>query len=120
MGITFLVKTMGEITEDNLRGQNNQKVNLITPKGKINPPPITFKWSSSAQAEVSLKYQVELLDKELTEVWLSEKINKTYITLPDIILKKMKKDDIYFWKVISFLKCPQSFHHCYIKPMEYI
>jgi len=100
VGINFIVKPQIDHKDNIFRGQNVQEVRLISPKGKTNIP-IIFKWGL---VKNTLNYQVILLDKELTEIWISVKTNNNSNILPDNILKKMKKGDIYFWKVVLFLK----------------
>lgn len=101
VSIVLFMKTKEENSDQILRGQRKEEIQLIEPKGEVTKSQIIFKWTSTLN---SLKYKIVMLDEELSEVWLSNKTSNTTIKLPGNVFHKMKKGKIYFWKVIMYLK----------------
>jgi hypothetical protein len=101
VGIVLFMQTKGKNSRQTLRGQSEEDVRLIAPKGEVSKPQIIFLWNSTLSL---LKYKVILLDEELSEVWISNKTSNTTIKLPGDVFYKMKKGKIYFWKVVIYLK----------------
>jgi len=89
------------IKKDMIRGEEEQILELISPKGEIDRPPIIFTWKPYPKA---VDYEVRLLDEELNPAWNSEKIQKTEIELPSALLPKMEKGKMFYWKVIADLE----------------
>lgn len=86
--------------DDTVRGIQADIIQLTNPKGDLTEIPRMFEWSS---VEGAAEYRVVLLNEELIEVWVSEKIQKTSLKLPELHFDKMKSGKMYYWKVIVFL-----------------
>lgn len=97
----FVLRIPQNLRKDIIRGEEEQILELISPKGEIDRPPIIFTWKPYPKA---VDYEVRLLDEELNPVWNSEKIQKTEIELPSALLPKMEKGKMFYWKVIADLE----------------
>jgi len=86
--------------EDTVRGVQDDMIQLTHPKGDLSSVPRVFEWNPEPGA---MGYQVVLLDEELSEVWISEKTQKTTITLPQSRSEAIKSAKIYYWKIIVFM-----------------
>ena len=85
--------------DDTVRGIQVEIIQLMNPKGDLAEIPQVFEWSP---VEGAAGYRVVLLDEELTEVWMSEKIQQTSLKLPEVNFEAIKSGEIYYWKVIVF------------------
>jgi hypothetical protein len=97
----FVLRIPQNLKKDIIRGEEEQILELISPKGEIDRPPIIFTWKPYPKA---IDYEVRLLDEELNPAWNSEKIQKTEIELPSPLLPKMEKGKMFYWKVIADLE----------------
>jgi hypothetical protein len=97
----FILRIPRNNQEAGMRGEEEQILELISPKGEIDRPPIIFTWKPYPKA---LDYEVRFLDEELNPAWNSEKMQKTEIELPSALLPKMEKGKMFYWKVIADLE----------------
>ncbi len=97
----FILRIPRNFKEDLVRGDEEQILELISPKGDIDRPPIVFAWKLYPKA---VEYEVRLLDEELNPAWNSEKTQKTEIELPSAVLPQLEKGKMFYWKVIANLE----------------
>jgi hypothetical protein len=97
----FILRIPRNFKEDIVRGDEEQILELISPKGEIDRPPVVFAWKPYPKA---VDYEVRLLDEELNPAWNSEKTQKTEIELPSALIPRMEKGKMFYWKVIADLE----------------
>jgi len=84
-------------------GQWNIK--LLEPHGEVEKSAITFSWFPVKEAK---DYTLEILDRGLETIYISPEIkNESYI-LPRKIYNRLKKGEIYFWKITAFFQNNQK------------
>ena len=96
-----LFKILPSIKDETLRGINEKTILLFSPRGELEKFPLAFKWEALPGAK---EYQIVLLDEELTRIWTAEKTEKTEMSIPFAVQKKLLKEKTYYWKVVIFLE----------------
>ncbi len=92
-----LLKIPQNIKEDRLRGSREVRIQMVSPKDEIQVLPLAFEWQPVSGAK---KYQVVLLDDELTRIWTSGMINETKVAIPPEIRNSFLQEKDYYWKVV--------------------
>jgi hypothetical protein len=95
----FLLKAPYISVEDTVRGVQDDIILLTNPKGDLTEIPQEFEWNP---VQGATGYRVVLLDEELSEVWVSEKIPQTSLKLSQLLFEAIKRGRLYYWKVIVF------------------
>ncbi len=96
--VVILLKLPRSTEEGRLRGSEEEKIQLIYPRGETQGLPLAFEWQPVSGAK---EYQVVLLDEELTRVWTSEKTDQTNTSIPLAIRNTFIQEKIYYWKVMA-------------------
>lgn len=81
------------------RGNGNEKVRVVSPKAEYRGTQLKFVWESQENVKC---YMVKLYNEELTPIWKSNKIQQTFVKLPQTKFDKMKKNKLYFWRVMVY------------------
>ena len=97
----FVLKIPRTIQESVLRGEKQERIQLISPKGELQKPPTHFQWISVPGVK---EYEVVLLDHELTRLWSSEKTEGHEMPIPAEFQNRLQREKIYYWKVVIFNK----------------
>lgn len=100
LGTIFIVNISPEPKATAMRGSRGDTFQLIMPRGEITKINLVFKWNAIPDAK---EYDVRMMNAELLNIWISDKIPNTSIKLPQDIYRKVKRDTIYYWKVIAYL-----------------
>ena len=96
----FVSKIPQNLQESEIRGEKQEGIRLISPKGDLRERPTRFQWEAVPGAK---EYQVVLLDSELTRLWESEKTESQEIPFPPGIQIGLKKK-IYYWKLVCYME----------------
>jgi hypothetical protein len=78
--------------------KGHDELTLLGPSGKLPSPPLVFEWTPYESAE---DYTFEIIDEELNTIFLKTNVLEPRLTLPQDIVKKMKKGITYLWKVYA-------------------
>jgi len=100
LGAIFIIRTSPDPRTNSIRGRHGDVFQLIAPKGEITKKSLIFKWNPIPGAK---EYDVRMMNAELLNIWISEKTPNTFIKLPQDLHQKIKRDTIYYWKVIAYL-----------------
>jgi len=80
------------------------EIALVQPRGTIGRDGLTFKWTSGPDVR---SCRLEIYDRSLEPVYRSGPLDANAYSLPAGALAGIRKDEVYFWKVVATLKDEQ-------------
>ncbi|MBN1223931.1 MAG: hypothetical protein JXB23_11845 [Candidatus Aminicenantes bacterium] len=117
LGSVLILRVPQNMEQETLRGQNVNDIELVLPKGTLTMTPYLFQWNAYPGA---LRYEVRVMDEELTNIWTSDTTEKNEFIIPPDIQKCIIPEKTYFWKIIVYLEdgtlkesAPQEFRIAY-------
>lgn len=85
--------------DDVMRGREGFVIALESPRGIQEGIPTLFRWRSSREGGEA---EVRVLNEELDVIWTSGRVRMTPIEFPAPLAEIIKKDAVYYWKVIVY------------------
>jgi hypothetical protein len=81
------------------------EIGLLRPRGTISAAALNFRWTSQPEAS---SYRLEIYDRTLEPVYQSGPVVEEGYSLPAEVAAGLRKNEIYFWKVVAVFKASQT------------
>jgi len=81
------------------------EIGLLRPRGTIPTSALSFQWTRQAEAQ---SYRLEIYDRTLEPVYQSGPLSADGFSLPGDAAALIRKNEVYFWKIVAVLKDSQT------------